>query len=162
MIEQKRDLAYQEKTERDFNRLMEAIQPVLNGEREIMDILSVEKHHMTGRVIIKFFPVPGVLGDKGRRLLEMLKHDLGYDESQSSKPETRYLDHYHNERRQHFLTNRENIVLVKSEIYEQDPNDPEKTIWSIKHLDPKKSTVQKVGEKAREAISNIFRGPWPI
>lgn len=149
------------RTEETFELLKQAIQPVLNGEREIIDILSVEKHHMTGMVTIKFFPVPGILGDRGRKVFEMLKHELGYDASLGSKPETRELDYYHNERYQEFPTNREIVVLVKSKIYEEDPKDPERITWSIKHLRPKQTRIQKVGTRARQIASRVSRLPWP-
>lgn len=162
MIEQRREREYQRKTERDFNRLMDAVQPVLDGERESMDILVEQKHHLTERINVNFFPVPGVFGDKGKRLFEMLKHELGYDAGRSSELETRELDHYHNESRQQFPTNRENIVLVKSEAYEGDPDDPERITWSIEHLHPKKGIIQRAKERTSQLVSNLLRAPRPV
>lgn len=165
MVERDRDLAYQEKTKQDFERLKTAIQPVLDGDMEEMEILVEAVDYLTGRINIHFL-LPDVLGDRGRKVLEMLKHELRYDASAGyqEEEESRVVDHYHYEKPPtYFPTKYEDVVLVERKIYEKfkDEEKPERTTWSIRHLNPKKTTLQKAGERARQFVSRVSRLPWP-
>lgn len=155
----------QKRTEEAFERLKKAIRPVIGGDIKEIEILAEVVDPMTGRTNI-YFLLPDVLGERGRKVFEKLKEELDYDASAGYQEEegSRVIDHYHYEKPPtYYPTKYENVILVEKKRFEKfgDEEKPERTTWSIRHLNPKKTALQEVGERARRFISRASRLPWP-
>lgn len=164
MVERKRDLEYQKRTEEVFEQLKTAIQPVIDGDMKEMEILREVVDPMTGRKNIYFFPVANVFGERGRRVFERLRREIEY------APDYDYFverkegdDYYHYVELWNVPTKYEGVVLERREFHEKfrKKEEPERTEWWIVSLHPK-GRIQRVKERTRQIISHLSRSPWPI
>lgn len=143
----------QKRTEEVLGLLKKEIQPVLRGERESLDILVEFRHPITGRVTTNFLPVPGVLGERGKRVFEMLRREIEYAPGYEYWAERREADVYHYEELWNVPIKHEGVSLERKEIYEKfrDKEGPERIVWSIRNFQPK-SKLQKVRERVRKFL----------
>jgi len=163
MLERDRDLAYQEKTKQDFERLKTAIQPVLDGDIEKMKILEEEVDPETGGINIQFFPVNGVLGERGKKAFEMLRREIEYTPDYDYFAETGETDDgYHCVEVWNVPTKHVGIILERRELRDKFRawKEPERIEWSIVNIHPK-GKVQRFREKTSRLVSNLLRAPWP-
>jgi len=135
-----------------FASLQEAIQPVISGDRERIDIIGIFFNPFEGTTN-HFFPVPRVFGEEGGRVFERLKKELECDTTFNKQMELvkeGKMDEGHNCRTWSFDTNLGGIVLEKTETFDRTRSltDPERIIWSIRNLHPK-TKGQKLGERMR-------------
>jgi hypothetical protein len=113
-----KDRRDQRKTEEILEELNEIIQPVLVGDRRGIDILSEVTNPMEGKSVVYFFPVSGVLGERGKQVLKRLREEYGIKGLGFGDELPRRVDSYSSEKVWYFLTKLPGIVFARQEVFD--------------------------------------------